>query len=144
MTLLLVLAVGLGLFALAFDSSLVTNGYDRAAYMVGSDIRFSAITEANNGIGVHDTGILMQRLEKLPGVIGVTQAYRDQVSTTPDEGSEQIDALGIDPATFEQAAGVVSWRNDYSSTPLGTLLPDYASMCKEALRVVSSLPSGRS
>ena len=122
MTLLLVLAVGLGLFALAFDSSLTANGYDRAAYMVGSDIRFSAVTEANNGIGVHDTGILMQRLEKLPGVISVTQAYRDQVSTTPDEGSDQIDALGIDPATFEQAAGVVSWRNDYASMPLGTLL----------------------
>ena len=44
MTLLLVLAVGLGLFALSFDSSLVTNEYDRAAYSVGADIRFSAIT----------------------------------------------------------------------------------------------------
>jgi putative ABC transport system permease protein len=132
MTLLLVLAVGLGLFALAFDSSLVTNGNDRAAYSVGSDIRFSATTEANNGIGEHDTGILVQRLEKLPGVISMTQAYRDLVSTTPDEGSDQVDALGIDPATFGQAAGVVSWRNDYSSTPLGTLLEEMRSHTKGA------------
>jgi putative ABC transport system permease protein len=130
MTLLLVLAVGLGLFALAFDSSLATNGYDRAAYSVGSDIRFSAVTEANNGIGEHDTGILMQRLQKLPGVLSITQAYRDLVSTTPDEGSEQVDALGIDPATFEQAAGVVSWRSDYSSTPLGALLKEMQSHAK--------------
>ena len=69
----------------------------------------------------------MQRLEKLPGVLGITQAYRDQVSTTPDEGSEQINALGIDPATFQQVAGVVSWRKDYSSTPLATLMAELRS-----------------
>ena len=124
MTLLLVLAVGLGLFALSFDSSLVTNGYDRAAYAVGADIRFSAITENGNGLGVRDTGTLTQRLQKLPGVIGVTQVYRDQLSTTPDEGSEQVDSLAVDPATFRQVAGVVSWRNDYSSTPLATLMSE--------------------
>jgi ABC-type lipoprotein release transport system permease subunit len=124
MTLLLVLAVGLGLFALSFDSSLVTNGHDRAAYAVGADIRFSAITENGDGIGVRDTDILMQRLQKLPGVIGVTQAYRDQVSTTPDEGSEQVDTLAVDPATFQQVAGAVSWRSDYSGTPLTTLMSE--------------------
>ena len=124
MTLLLVLAVGLGLFALAFDSSLVTNGYDRAAYTVGADIRFSAITENGDGIGVRDTGVLMQRLQKLPGVIGVTQAYRDQLTTTPDEGSEQVDSLAVDPANFQQVAGAVSWRSDYSSMPLATLMSE--------------------
>ena len=128
LTLLLALAVGLGLFALAFDSSLVTNGYDRAAYAVGSDIRFSAVTDSNDdGIGATGTSVLLQRLEKLPGVVGVSQAYRNQVSTTPDEGSNQIDALGIDPSTFEQDAGAVSWRSDYSSTPLPTLLSEMRS-----------------
>jgi putative ABC transport system permease protein len=128
MTLLLVLAVGLGLFALSFDSSLVTNEYDRAAYSVGADIRFSAITSVNNtGIGEHDAGLLTQRMEKLPGVLGITQVYRDQVSTTPDEGSDQINALGIDPATFQQVAGPVSWRQDYSSTPLVTLMAELRS-----------------
>lgn len=124
MTLLLVLAVGLGLFALTFDSSLVQNGYDRAAYTVGSDIRFTAITSGGNGLGTHDTAILMQRLQKLPGVLNITQAYRGQASTTADLGGEQVNVLGIDPTTFQQAAGVVSWRNDYSSTPLSTLLSE--------------------
>ncbi|MGO8947374.1 MAG: FtsX-like permease family protein, partial [Ktedonobacterales bacterium] len=125
LALLLVLAVGLGLFALAFDSSLTTNGYDRAAYAVGSDIRFRATTDSiGDGLPTGGTNILMQQLQNLPGVLGVTQVYRGQANTTPDEGSNQIDALGIDPATFEQDAGVVSWRNDYASTSLDTLLSE--------------------
>ncbi|MGO8947379.1 MAG: FtsX-like permease family protein, partial [Ktedonobacterales bacterium] len=125
LALLLVLAVGLGLFALAFNSSLTTNGYDRAAYSVGSDIRFRAITDSDDdGLGTSGTSILMQRLQNLPGVLGVTPVFRGQVSTTSDEGGEQVDALGIDPATFERDAGVVSWRNDYASTSLNTLLSE--------------------
>ncbi len=124
LTLLLVLAVGLGLFALAFASSLVTNDYERAAYAVGSDIRFSATTVNSDGIGVRDTATLVNRLLKLPGVEGVSQAYRDQVFTTPDEGSNQLDALGIDAGTFQQDAGVISWRSDYAGTPLPTLLAE--------------------
>src|SRR5262249_41525373 len=38
-TLLLVLAVGLGLFALTFDASLGANTRDRASYTIGADVR---------------------------------------------------------------------------------------------------------
>src|SRR5262249_9113868 len=44
MTLLLVLAVGMGVFALTFDASLAVNAHDRATYAVGADVRITELT----------------------------------------------------------------------------------------------------
>ncbi|HEX6818616.1 MAG TPA: FtsX-like permease family protein, partial [Ktedonobacterales bacterium] len=119
-TLLLVLAVGLGLFAVTFDASLAQNAHDRAAYSTGADVRLQM-----RGVESGDQGTkLGQQLAALPGVQGVMRAYRSTARTSPDVGDLQVDTLGIDPATFAQAAGITSWRADYASVPLATLLRD--------------------
>lgn len=115
MTLLLVLAVGLGLFALTFDASLTHNVADRAAYTVGADARLTTLGGLGNGAGDAQA----QRIARLPGVAAVSPAYRSQATTTPDEGTNPVDVLAIDPATF---AAVANWRSDYADAPLSTLL----------------------
>lgn len=118
LTLLLVLAVGLGLFALTFDASLLRNAHDRATYTVGTDVRVDELLGQGDGSDAK----LAARIAALPGVRAVSPAYRVQAGTAPDLGGEQLDLLGIDPATFDTAAGQVSWRDDYAATPLAGLL----------------------
>ncbi|MGH2517125.1 MAG: FtsX-like permease family protein, partial [Ktedonobacterales bacterium] len=117
-TLLLVLAVGLGLFALTFDSSLTQNTTDRATYTVGADVR----VEQNFGEGNGRGAVLAGKIAHLPGVLGVTPVYRTLATSTVDQGNAQADLLGIDPATWQQDAGNTSWRSDYASQPLDTLM----------------------
>src|SRR5262249_25087064 len=99
-TLLLVLAVGLGLFALTFDASLGANTRDRASYTIGADVR---VTE-RVGLGKGQDRPVAQRLAALPGVLGVSPVYRAQAQTSVDQGSSPVDVLGIDPASFGQVA----------------------------------------
>jgi putative ABC transport system permease protein len=127
MTLLLVLAVGLGLFALAFDASLSTNIRDRAAYDVGADMRVTEQTALGNGRAVP----IEQQLAQLPGVLAVSPVYRTTASTTQDEGNASVDVLAIDPTTFAQVGGAVAWRADYADAPLSGLLD---GMRQHALR----------
>ncbi|MBF6591324.1 MAG: FtsX-like permease family protein, partial [Ktedonobacterales bacterium] len=118
MTLLLVLAVGLGLFALTFNAALTRNVSDRAAYSVGADVRTTQTFS--------EAGVLAARIEgqmkQLPGVIAVAPVYRSIASTTSDLGGESMDVLGIDPQTFARVAGPVSWRSDYASQSFDQLM----------------------
>lgn len=120
MTLLLVLAVGLGLFAITFDASLQRNAYDRAAYMVGTDMRVTEKVPLANGADKKLTG----KIAALPGVRGVSPAFRSGAAIATNLGTQQVDTLGIDPATFAQVARSTSWRGDYASRPLDGLLSD--------------------
>ena len=118
MTLLLVLSVGLGLFALTFDTSLQRNVRDKVTYAVGADVRTEQVSGEGNGLGAK----VQARLAGLPGVTAVTPTYRSQANVRGASGFEQVDVLGIDPATFAQVAGPVSWRSDYATLPLGSLM----------------------
>ncbi|MGZ3664978.1 MAG: FtsX-like permease family protein [Ktedonobacterales bacterium] len=120
MTLLLVLAVGLGLFAITFDASLQRNAYDRAAYTAGTDMRITENVPLANGTDTKLAG----KLAALPGVRGVSPAFRSGAAVSGTAGTQQVDTLGIDPATFAQVAGSISWRDDYASRPLDGLLRD--------------------
>ena len=120
MTLLLVLAVGLGLFALTFDASLQRNAYDRAAYTVGTDLRITEKSQLTNEAGKK----LTQQLSALPSVRTVSPTFRSGATVATNLGTEQVDTLGIDPTTFAQVAGSISWRADYASRPLDALLRD--------------------
>lgn len=120
MTLLLVLAVGLGLFAITFDASLQRNAYDRAAYTTGTDMRITEKVPLVNGTDTKLAG----KLAALPGVRGVSPAFRSGAAIASTAGTQQVDTLGIDPATFAQVAGSISWREDYASRPLDELLRD--------------------
>ncbi len=118
LTLLLVLAVGLGLFTLTFDASLAQNINDRETYAIGTDVRVSELAKP----GLDGSRQLADRYQRLPGVTHVSPAVRTQGSTTFDVGTASVDVLAIDPSTFQSVAGPVSWQNSYASQPLSTLL----------------------
>ena len=111
MTLLLTLSVGLGLFALSFDTSLNQNIYDQAAYSVGANIRLTQNFTEGGQIGqTIDT-----KLATLPGVTQVTPVYRSQAVTSPDQGGTELSLLAVDPATFASVDEPVAWRSDYGN-----------------------------
>jgi ABC-type lipoprotein release transport system permease subunit len=116
--LLLALSVGLGLFALTFDASLVRNAADRAAYQVGADVRL--ITTAAEP--PQRDAAIEARLAAVPGAAAVSPAYRHAATTTFDEGYDPVDLLAVDPASWAGVAGVTSWRGDYAATPLSALM----------------------
>ncbi len=120
MTLLLVLAVGLGLFALTFDASLAQNAHDRAAYDTGADERLLMRDPISGG---QDRQLLAQ-FQALPGVRAVSRVYRSRANTSSDAGHLSADTLGIDPTSFGQVAQDTSWRSDYAAMSLSTLLSD--------------------
>jgi putative ABC transport system permease protein len=118
MTLLLMLAVGLGIFAISFNASLERNVYDTAAYTTGADLRMTQNFPEPKTIATRiETAYLSQ-----PGVQVVSPVYRTTASTTPDQGSESLAMLAIDPATFSQVVGSTSWRPDYSDQSFSALM----------------------
>jgi ABC-type lipoprotein release transport system permease subunit len=119
MILLLVAAVGLGLFAVTFNASLGQNASDRASYDAGANLRM--VTTTPEGAGLDKK--IGDKLRAQPGIQVVSPAYRGRASTTSDFGNLSAEVLGISPDTFLQAAGV-SWRADYAGKPLNTLMSD--------------------
>ncbi len=118
MTLLLTLAVGLGIFAISYNASLTRNVADSASYSVGATMRITQrFTEqqtfANN---------VQKAYESQPGVRAITQVYRTVATTTADQGSQSLSMLVVDPATFSQVVNPVSWRSDYASESLPQLM----------------------
>ncbi len=117
LTLVLTLGVGLGLFALTFQTSLARNANDRAAYATGSDER---VTFADFVQGEGLPYPLPPLFAKEPGVLSSTPIYRAAgVITNSDQTTTPVDVLAIDPATF---ANTAYWRADYASQSLPSLL----------------------
>jgi ABC-type antimicrobial peptide transport system permease subunit len=118
MTLLLTLAVGLGIFAISFNASLQRNVSDTASYATGADLR---VTQ-----NFPETSAIAKRIEAAyhsqPGVQVVAPVYRTAATTTPDQGSASLELLTVDPATFAQAVGATSWRSDYSDQSFTALM----------------------
>lgn len=116
MTLLLTLAVGLGIFAISYNASLTRNVSDSAAYSVGSSLRIQQrFTEQQSFAKT-----LQKTYASQPGVEAISPVYRTVASTTADQGSTPLGVLVVDPATFAQVVDPVSWRADYA----GETLPD--------------------
>ena len=118
LTLLLVLSVGLGLFALVFDASLTQNVHDRTAYAVGGDVRLTL----SSTLSWKHVDEYSAHLRALPGVEQATPVYRTYGSTSQDLGNLGVDILGVDTASFAKVAGSVSWRSDYATMPLPDML----------------------
>ncbi|HEX9068438.1 MAG TPA: FtsX-like permease family protein [Ktedonobacterales bacterium] len=123
MTMLIVLAAGLGLFALTFNGSLAQSASDRATYAAGTSLRIT--TRISEGGGA-DTKIAAL-LAKQAGVVQVSPVLRGSASTTSDQGDLSVNVLGIEPTTFEQVAGPISWRGDYATSSLHTLMANMAA-----------------
>jgi putative ABC transport system permease protein len=123
MILLLVLAIGLGLFALTFDASLARNVQDRTAYAAGADFRLMTTLP----IAVKNTDSYLAQLKKLPGVIAATPLYRTAGRTSLDLGAQPAELLGVDAPTFAGAANPHAWRADYASQSLPALMRQLAA-----------------
>ncbi|HEY7974025.1 MAG TPA: FtsX-like permease family protein, partial [Ktedonobacterales bacterium] len=123
MTLLLTLAVGLGIFAISYNASLQRNVSDNASYTVGSSLRLSQrFTEAQGFAGK-----IQQSYQTQPGVRIISPVYRTVATTTADQGATSLSMLVVDPTTFSQVVNPVSWRSDYASASLPTLMQDFQS-----------------
>ncbi len=112
LTLLLTLALGFGLFALTFQSSLARNAADRAAYLAGGDVRIVPTGGASNANALPDL------YAKLPGVTQVLPLYRTHGSQLSG-GAVDAQILALDPTV---AAQVVYWRDDYAQASLAQLM----------------------
>jgi len=123
MALLLVLAVGLGLFALSFDASLERSIQDRTAYAAGADVRLTA----KHQIDMSQTTSYLAHLKTLPGVMDATSLYRTNGRTPVPLGTQPVDILGVDSTNFAGIADARSWRADYASQSLPNLMGQLAA-----------------
>ncbi len=76
----------------------------------------------NPQIDRRDAGSYIAHLKSLPGVTNATALYRTNSSTSPNVGNLAVDMLGVDSTTFASVANPVSWRSDYASQSLPTLM----------------------
>ncbi|HEY7834139.1 MAG TPA: hypothetical protein VIG30_11255, partial [Ktedonobacterales bacterium] len=118
LALLLALGVGLGLFALTFTTSLTHNGGDRAAFQVGADFRVVVAQMLAGG----DASRAQGELAALPGAPGVTPVFRGSAQVTLNQGGLPVAVLAVDPSTWPQVARATSWRADYASASLSSLM----------------------
>jgi ABC-type lipoprotein release transport system permease subunit len=116
LTLLLALSVGVGLFALTFQTTVAQSSADEAYYLAGADERV-VIKPLEEGTQL--TGPFRAEFAKMPGVRGVTPLYRSYGLTSSDFDSQNVDILGVDPNDF---ARVAAWRADYAARPLPALM----------------------
>jgi len=116
LTLLLTLSVGLGLFALSFQTTIARGAQDNAYYLTGADERVSIKPQSE---GTQSTLGYAALFARMPGVLSVSPMYRGVALTLPDQGGQNVDVLGVDPSTFAQTA---AWRSDYASQSLPSLM----------------------
>lgn len=116
LTLLLTLAVGLGLFSLTFQTTIARSATDDANYTVAANERVVIKPQSE---GTQSTLDFAAKFAKMPGVQRVSPLYRGIALTLPNQGGQNIDILGVDPATFAQTA---IWRSDYASQSLPSLM----------------------
>jgi ABC-type lipoprotein release transport system permease subunit len=113
LTLLLTLAVGLGLFGLTFQASLAQNAHDRAAYRAGGD-ELIQLTPNGERAGINP------RFAQLPGVTASMPAFRTD-ATPSDANLLDVHMLAVDPSS---CARVTYWRADYADQPLAALMAE--------------------
>lgn len=123
MTLLLTLAVGLGLFALTFDATLTQNVQDRTAYAVGADVRLSIDTP----LGKPQADAYLAYLKTLPAVADATSLFRTTGRTPVNLGNKPVNILGVDATSFSGIANARSWRADYAAQSLPDLMTQMAA-----------------
>lgn len=116
LALLLALSVGVGLFALSFQTTLARTAVNQARYLTGGDERV-VIKPPDDGTQL--TAPYLPKFEQMPGVRAVSMAYRSYGLTTANFNSENVDILGVDPATFGKVA---AWDPGDASQSLASLM----------------------
>jgi ABC-type lipoprotein release transport system permease subunit len=117
--LLLALAVGLGLFAVTYNSALALNTQDRASYQAGADLRLELLsTQDSETQRKFETA-----LAAFPGITDKAPVFREQAAPAgaSDPNNQALTLLGVDPASFTHVAAA-SWRDDYGDASLADLM----------------------
>ena len=109
--LLLMLALSLGVFALAYSATWSTSQQDQAAYQVGADVRAAVTSRADT------TPVLPAAYAAVPGVEAAMPVERIPRAVSLAKGT--VDVLALDTAV---ATSVVSFRPDESTEPLDQLM----------------------
>jgi ABC-type lipoprotein release transport system permease subunit len=109
--LLLMLALSLGVFALAYSATWSTSQQDQAAYQVGADVRAAVST------GAGKTPVLPAAYVAIPGVEAAMPVERIARGVSLAKGS--VDLLALDSAA---ASSIVTFRPDESTEPLDQLM----------------------
>jgi putative ABC transport system permease protein len=133
--LLVVVALGMGVYTRAMAASLDQWLVDQVYYRIGTDITFQPVPPPTqegtelppNAVFIPPTGEFLT----LPGVQAVTRVgdYRMRIQT--DDGEERGRMLAVDRVEF----GKVAWfRNDFASQSLGGLMNELA-LAPEAVLV---------
>jgi ABC-type lipoprotein release transport system permease subunit len=134
LTLLLTLAVGMGLFALSFQTTLAQGAHDNAYYLTGADERVMIMPQTE---GTQSTLGYAAAFAKLPGVTSVAPMYRGVALTLPNQGGQNVDVLAVDPAALARTA---TWRADYADQSLASLMASLQNAKHGANAGVSGLP----
>ena len=133
-SLLLMLAAGLGIFAASFGGTLERSFEERVYYQTGSDLRAEDVALDSSGT----TRPLVESYTDLDGVEAASPAYRGRAFDLTNLVSEEVGILAVSSQSF----GEVAWfRDDFAgralpemveslradAVPEGIVLPDDAS-----------------
>ncbi|HET9015428.1 MAG TPA: ABC transporter permease [Thermomicrobiaceae bacterium] len=117
--LLLMLALAIGLFSLAYGSTWSLSQRDQGNYQVGADLRLQPDIRYGSAIPQFD---LAQVQGQVRGVTATMPVMRDYFESSQIAGEGRL--LGVDAA---QAARIVTFRPDLASVPLSTLMAKLAA-----------------
>lgn len=117
--LILVLALGIGLFAVSYSETWKVSQYDQATFQTGGDIRVIPNQRIARAIPRH---LLPDAYDSLEGVDGTTPVMRETGQISRSAGSGH--ALLLDA---ELAADIVGFRTDLSDEPLDVLMERLAA-----------------
>ena len=120
LSLLLMLAAGLGIFAASFGGTLERSFEQRAFYATGADIRLEGVTLNFRG----PTRPLVESYKSMAGVGQVSPAFRGFGVELSKFFGETYTMFAVDGEAF----GDVAWfRDDFSRQPMDQLLKSVAS-----------------
>ena len=127
LSLLLILAAGLGIFASSFGSTLTRSFEERVYYATGSDIRVDGIRPVGqprrrfSREPVLDSAApdLVQTFEQIEGIELVSPVLRRSGTDLSESFGERFEMLAMDAERFNE----VAWfRDDFSDEPIEDLL----------------------
>jgi putative ABC transport system permease protein len=126
--LLISLAVGLILFANAFENSLTVRQTQAAHYLAGADLRLSLPEESVDAVG------------SLPGVLAASPVLRAELRT---EEQRLVNLVAVDPETFGRVARYPpDFTNLTIPSVLGALQPQTDPEALPAVVSTAALPKG--
>ena len=125
-SLLLMLAISMGVFAVSYTSTWTSSQRDQAEYQSGADIRMTP----QSGLSAVPPWAMATAISRT-GAVGVMPVAREGMRLTPASGAGEL--IGLDADAITQ---VVSLRSDQSGDGMGTIAAELA----DARPVVAGAP----